>query len=117
MELKITKESVAYGRVAYDSFAEQAIESDILLPDYLPSVMRVMSCKAEPKIMTVVCDDRKLTVDGVVLVEIFYSSEEGRYPCPLSPPSAWLCAVVRHTRSVSNQIYRLSYKRSVHDTG
>lgn len=78
MELKITKEPIACGRAIYDSFAEQSIESDILLPDYLPSVMRVMSCKAEPRIMSAACDDRKLTVDGVTLIEIFYSSEEGK---------------------------------------
>ncbi|MBQ3049151.1 MAG: DUF3794 domain-containing protein [Oscillospiraceae bacterium] len=77
MGLKITKEPVAYGKAVCDLLAEQSVESDIMLPDYLPGVMRVMSCKAEPKVVSAECGGKKLQIEGVTLVEIFYLSEEG----------------------------------------
>ncbi len=78
MEFKKIKEPVLCGRLAYDSSAEQAVESDILLPDYLPDVTRVLGCRAEPRVISCVGEGRRITVDGMTDVEIFYVSEDGR---------------------------------------
>ena len=78
MEFKKIREPVLCGRLAYDSSAEQAVESDILLPDYLPDVTRVLGCRAEPRVISCVGEGRRITVDGMTDVEIFYVSEDGR---------------------------------------
>ncbi len=78
MELKTIKEPVACGRLAYDSFAEQAVESDILLPDYLPDVIRVLGCRAEPRILSCQGEGKRITLDGVTLLSFSYASGDGR---------------------------------------
>ena len=78
MELKTIKEPVSCGRLAYDSFAEQAVESDILLPDYLPDVIRVLGCRAEPKILSCQGEGRRITLDGMTLISLSYASDDGR---------------------------------------
>ena len=74
MELKTIKEPVSCGRLAYDSFAEQAVESDILLPDYLPDVIRVLGCRAEPKILSCQGEGRRITLDGMTLISLIGST-------------------------------------------
>ena len=78
MELKTIKEPVSFGRLAYDSFAEQAVECDILLPDYLPDVIRVLGCRAEPKTLSCQGDGRRISLDGVTLLTFSYASGDGR---------------------------------------
>lgn len=76
MELKLTKESIRINEVVYDGCLEQSLELDYLLPDYCPSIFKVLKCKIIPKITSERIGGGKLTIDGVAFIKIIYVSEE-----------------------------------------
>ena len=46
MEYKLKKDRIAVCEIAFDSFTELPIESDLLLPDYCPDIVKVLKCQA-----------------------------------------------------------------------
>ena len=48
MEYKLKKDRIAVCEIAFDSFTELPIESDLLLPDYCPDIVKVLKCQARP---------------------------------------------------------------------
>lgn len=75
MELKLTHESICINEIVFDGSLEQSIELDYLLPDYCPSIFKVLQCKVVPKITAERIINGKLTIDGVAYFKIIYASE------------------------------------------
>ena len=46
MEYKLKKDRIAVCEIAFDSFTELPIESDLLLPDYCPDIVKVLGWAA-----------------------------------------------------------------------
>lgn len=76
MELKLTKESICINEVVFDGTLEQAVELDYLLPDYCPSIFKVLKCRILPKITSERIMNGKLLVDGTAYIKIIYVCEE-----------------------------------------
>lgn len=45
MEYKLKKDRIAVCEIAFDSFTELPVESDLLLPDYCPDIVKVLKCR------------------------------------------------------------------------
>ena len=81
MDLKITKETVCVSEIIYDGSIEQAIDSDITLPDYCPDILRVLKCTIMPRINSTQATGDRITVDGSALLRVMYVAESGRLHC------------------------------------
>lgn len=81
MELNTVQESVAACEVVYDSFVEQPIECDILLPDYCPDILKILTCSATPVFTLVQANGAQLAVDGHAMLSITYLSDAGSVRC------------------------------------
>ena len=44
MELKVFKDTLAAAGGCYDAKAELPVETEILIPDYLPQVFKIVKC-------------------------------------------------------------------------
>ncbi|MEG0692276.1 MAG: DUF3794 domain-containing protein [Oscillospiraceae bacterium] len=76
MELKLTHESICINEIVFDGALEQSIELDYLLPDYCPSIFKVLKCKVIPKITSERIMNGKLTIDGVAYIKVIYVGED-----------------------------------------
>ncbi|NCC86981.1 MAG: DUF3794 domain-containing protein [Clostridia bacterium] len=81
MDLKITKEAVCINETIYEGSVEQAIDSDVTLPDYCPDILRVLKCTIMPRINSTQTAGDRITVDGSALLRAIYVSENGRMHC------------------------------------
>ena len=79
MELKLTKESICINEVVFDGTLEQSIELDYLLPDYCPSIFKVLKSKVMPKITSERIMNGKLLIDGIASVS-YTHLWRGDYP-------------------------------------
>lgn len=76
MELKLTHESICINEIVFDGALEQSIELDYLLPDYCPSIFKVLKCKVIPKITSERIANGELVIDGVAYIKIIYVGED-----------------------------------------
>lgn len=76
MEFNVTHESVCINEVIFDGSLEQSIELDYLLPDYCPSIFKVLKCRVNPKVTSFHVAGDKLTIDATAYIRILYVSEE-----------------------------------------
>ena len=75
MEFECAHESVCINEVIFDSNLEQSVELDYLLPDYCPSIFKVLKCKLIPKITSERISDGKLYIDAIVYIKVLYAAE------------------------------------------
>ncbi len=76
MEFEYNHESVCINEVVFDGNLEQPIELDHLLPDYCPSIFKVLKCRLIPKITSERVTDGKLYIDAVAMIKVLYVAEE-----------------------------------------
>lgn len=76
-ELKLTKDHVFVTETLLDAAAEQPVELDYSLPDYYPSIFRLLKTSVRPMIQQTRIAGGRLTADGLCKVDILYISEEG----------------------------------------
>ena len=76
MELKLTHESICINEIVFDGTLEQSIELDYLLPDYCPSIFKVLKCKVIPKITSERIMNGKLVIDGISYIKVIYVGED-----------------------------------------
>ncbi len=77
MELNIVNKTMTTSEVVYDSFVEQPIECDVILPDYCPDILKILTCTAEPSFTLVQAVGEQLAMDGHTNISITYMSEDG----------------------------------------
>ncbi|MDF2567854.1 MAG: hypothetical protein K0R90_1310 [Oscillospiraceae bacterium] len=76
MELNLNHENICINEVIFDGSVEQSVELDYLLPDYCPSIFKVLKCKVVPKINSYRIAGDKLTIDATAFIKILYVCEE-----------------------------------------
>lgn len=77
MELNLNHETIRLNKLAYDGTMEQTIEHEYQLPDYYPSIFKLLKCFIEPHICACRTSGEQLVVDGVVVAKMLYADEEG----------------------------------------
>ena len=75
-ELKLTRDAVCVTETLLDTAAEQPVELDYSLPDYYPSIFRLLKTSIRPVIQQTRISGKSLTLDGVCRITVLYLGEE-----------------------------------------
>ena len=78
MEYKLKKDRIAVCEIAFDSFTELPIESDLLLPDYCPDIVKVLKCQARPAFSKTEVSGDKCILEGATAITVYYTGEDGQ---------------------------------------
>lgn len=81
MEFKIIKEAVSVNEIKYEGSVEQAVDSDITLPDYCPDILRILKCALIPRVTGSQVTGDRITAEGTVLLRAIYVAENGKVHC------------------------------------
>jgi LysM repeat protein len=77
MELELATRSIGVLSTVYDGKLEQAVDSDITLPDYLPDILRILRVDVDPQIANVQAQKERVSIDGQARVTVLYASDNG----------------------------------------
>ena len=77
MENNILKSTVNTYETVLCEQLEQAIDGEFNLPDFCPDAVRVLKCRAIPRICLTSANGKTVTVDGNVSRTVFYQDEDG----------------------------------------
>ena len=78
MEYKLKKDHISVCEIAFDSFTELPVESDLLLPDYCPDIVKVLKCQARPAFSKTEVSGDKCILEGTTAITVYYTGEDGR---------------------------------------
>ena len=84
MELSCRFDTVRLQKVLYDGTVEQSIETEHLLPDYCPSIFRILRQKTDPHITSLKIAGSRLMIEGICRMEVLYTAEESFAPCSIT---------------------------------
>lgn len=76
MELKVFKDTVTTAGQLCDTRLELPIETEVLIPDYLPEVFKIVKSFVYPVVLQKQVQAGRLTVEGYFRVEVFYQGGE-----------------------------------------
>lgn len=93
MELKLIHENISVNELLFNSSLEEPIDIDYLLPDYYPSIFKVLKTRIEPKIISKRISGDKLVIDGSSKITIIYVAEQ--------------------TNQIKSIIYRSSFTKTI----
>lgn len=78
MEFNIATQAIATNNILLNQMIEQAVDCELVLPDFCPDLSRVLKCKTTTRITSKAIQSGRLTMEGVVLVNVMYvDAEEG----------------------------------------
>ncbi len=81
MELKVYKDTATAAECICDTKLELPVETEILIPDYLPQVFKIVKCIVEPVVLQKQLTAGRLTVEGYLRCTVLYQSEEDESLC------------------------------------
>ncbi len=81
MEIKIYNDTVSAATTMCDTKLELPIETEILIPDYLPQVFKVVKCFAHLVVLQKQMSTARLMLDGYLRITVFYQSEDDEQLC------------------------------------
>ena len=70
MALDISKQTVCTTQPILDSFLEQGLECDMILPDYCPDVVKILKCSVTPVILSAQLSGNRLQAEGSASVRL-----------------------------------------------
>ena len=76
MDLQNAKKHIKVTEVVVEDMSEQALDCDLLLPDYLPDIAAVLKCITQPIVQNYQLSGDRIMAEGVVKVQILYLDEE-----------------------------------------
>lgn len=76
MENKKLTANITTNEVVFNQSAEQAIDIEFTLPDYLPNINRILKCKAVSYISSKGINGSNVNIDGCVTVTVIYLNED-----------------------------------------
>ncbi len=76
-EWRLERESVCAPARILDTVQEQSVELDYVLPDYYPDFFRLLSCTAEPTVVSWDIRDGLLQYSCAVRIRVLYVPEQG----------------------------------------
>ena len=77
MEWNTYKDSAAVSASVCDVKAELPVETEILIPDYLPPVFKVVKCFADLVVVQTSPSAARLTTEGYLRITVWYQAENG----------------------------------------
>ena len=81
MDFNVVRQGVCVNELIYEGSMEQAVDSDITLPDYCPDIQRILKCCISPQVTGTQSAGGRITVEGTVLIRLIYVCEQGRVHC------------------------------------
>lgn len=81
MELKSYQDTIAATQTICDAKAEIAIETELLIPDYLPQVFKIVKCIVSLVALQKQVTAARLTVEGYLRITVFYQSDTAETLC------------------------------------
>ncbi|MBE7011850.1 MAG: DUF3794 domain-containing protein [Ruminococcaceae bacterium] len=78
--VKISKTNYSTESITDKNTTQIAHKDTVLIPDYLPSVFKVSDCSGEARITGISIENGRITVEGEILSNILYSSEDESSP-------------------------------------
>ena len=76
MELKVFKDAVASYGSRWETRLELPVETEILIPDYLPAVFKIVKCLITPVVLQNRVSAGRWQVEGYLRCTVYYQSEE-----------------------------------------
>ena len=78
MEFNVATQAIATNNILLNQMIEQAVDCELVLPDFCLDLSRVLKCKTTTRITSKAVQSGRLTMEGVVLVNVLYvDAEEG----------------------------------------
>lgn len=81
METEVKTQSIGVGEFICDTAAEQSVEADFTIPDYLPEIFKIVKAISEPVIVQRIAVGARVTVEGYVKLTVLYSPGENGGLC------------------------------------
>lgn len=78
MECKITRQSVTFCEKSYCQTVEQPIDAEFTMPDYCPSINKILKCRLRPMVSGKSMNGNTCIVEGVTAIVVYYVGEGGR---------------------------------------
>ena len=76
MELKVFKDTVAAYGGRWETRLELPVETELLIPDYLPAVFKIVKCLVEPVLLQNHTAAAKWQGEGYLRCTVYYQSDE-----------------------------------------
>ena len=76
MELKVFKDTIASYGGRWETRLELPVETEILIPDYLPAVFKIIKCLITPVVLQNRVAGGRWQVEGYLRCTVYYQSEE-----------------------------------------
>ena len=81
MELKVFRDTLSTMGSLWETKAELPIETELLIPDYLPQVFKIVKCFVYPVTLQKQVTPGRLTVEGYLRCVVYYQAEEDQSLC------------------------------------
>ncbi len=78
MECKAAGEAVFASEVLFEGNCEQAVDTDLTLPDYCPDIGRLLKCRLEPMITSREVNADSLAVEGFARLSVIYLDDRDK---------------------------------------
>ncbi len=76
MDISLKHTDYQYLRTVLNNTAEEVVECDLALPEYMPEILRVVKSTATPKVTSCRLVGERITVDGVCELRMIYTAED-----------------------------------------
>lgn len=76
MELKVFKDTIAAYGGRWEARLELPVETEILIPDYLPAVFKIVKCRIEPVLLQNRITGGRWQSEGYLRCTVYYQSDE-----------------------------------------
>lgn len=76
MELKVFKDTIAAYGGRWETRLELPVETEILIPDYLPAVFKIVKCLLEPVVLQNCVTGNRWQSEGYLRCTVYYQSDE-----------------------------------------
>ncbi len=83
MDLKVYKDSITAAETICDTKAELPIETEILIPDYLPQVFKIVKCFVRLVVLQKQILQGRLTAEGYLRCVVYYQSDSEQSLCQI----------------------------------
>lgn len=77
MDYKSVKQSVCVNETVFSKKGEVPFDIDFTMPDYCPDIMKILKCRATPRISSKSINGNNVTIDGNITVNVMYCDTSG----------------------------------------
>lgn len=81
MEFNSNKDCINTCETSFQANAEQSIDCDVTLPEYMPDIVRILRCSAVAGVQSHQINGDRITAECECLIKVLYICEEGKIRC------------------------------------